>query len=405
MQTVVVIDIRWTGHHPTYANFVTQAFLQSNYQVVVLCPNPNEMYESIRLSIPEKAGNLIVETLIDVQLSPIKKIKKSTLLLVLYRWYEALKRIKKASKKYNFDPDFVFFNYFDDYIYFAYPTSSASFKCRLLYDAINFVFPYKWLGIVFHTGSEDKLVNPNMYKILDSKKCQSFSVLNEKSAEKLRFLNKRIVILPDTADVSLPSSIYPVAQQIKEKANGRPIIGLLGALHKRKGVLPFIEIVKKLSNYPYFFLLAGILDRNSFSPDELGMITEFCDSDPENLFFFFERIPIEANFNSLVSQCDILYLVYECFASSSNIMTKAAFFNKPVLVAHGYLMETLVKEFNLGLSASNQNIEQQIECLETILNKEKFLSKVGQPKFEDFRLLTSREKFNTNLLSLFDDLG
>jgi hypothetical protein len=87
------------------------------------------------------------------------------------------------------------------------------------------------------------------------------------------------------------------------------------------------------------------------------------------------------------------------------LYSEEPFFNKPVLVAHGYLMETLVKEFNLGLSASNQNIEQQIECLETILNKEEFLSKVGQPKFEDFRLLTSREKFNTSLLSLLDDLG
>lgn len=398
MKTIVIVDTLWTGHHPTYLNFVAMALIQSNHQVVVLCAKPNEVYESIYLNTPEKIKNLIVDTLVDAKLPPIKIRGMNSFLPIFSRWYKASVGIKKASKKFNFNPDFVLFNYFDSYLY----PSESLLKCRFFYALVKAIFPYKWLGILFHTEFEDVFFSPHKYKILCSKKCQAFAVLSERNATKLRFIDKNIVVLPDIADKSLPNDTYPVVQQIRDKARGRSIIGLLGSLARRKGMLAFIEIAKKSVNQPYLFLLAGSLDKSAFSQDEISEIMEFYESNPDNCFFWFERMPKESDFNALVNQCDLLYAVYDTFSSSSNILTKATLFNKPILVAQGYLMERQVKEFNLGLSASQWDIDEQIECIRILLNKEDFLLKVGQPRFKDFRNLTSTEAFDNKLLSLFD---
>jgi hypothetical protein len=55
------------------------------------------------------------------------------------------------------------------------------------------------------------------------------------------------------------------------------------------------------------------------------------------------EFPDEAQFNSLVYICDILFAAYNNFPNSSNILTKAAIFQRPVVVSNNFCMEKRVK--------------------------------------------------------------
>ena len=396
MKTIVIVEILWNGHHPTYVNLFANILLQQGYQVVVLCPKPEEVSAYIQKNIPDKLQHLIADRLDDVSLPPMKLPGMGSLLPTFFRWYTTASAIKKASQKFRFDVHCVFFSCLDIFIYYTNSSLRSKFLCQL----VEIIFPFKWIGLLLHTNYDGAAINPDVYKIIKSKKCQAITVLNESSASKLENLGKKIFVLPDIADDTFPDTNYSLAQQVKEKANGRSIIGLLGYLEKRKNLISLIEIAKRSIEKPYFFLFAGFFDENSFSPDEASTIIDFYQSNPSNCFFHFERIPLESQFNRLIDQCNVLYAVYENFPSSSNILTKAAIFQKPLLVARGYSMANNVKEFNLGISVDSNNLSEQMIALETLLDQDQFYKNIDQPKFEEYKRYHSID----NLKSIFNRL-
>ena len=71
-----------------------------------------------------------------------------------------------------------------------------------------------------------------------------------------------------------------------------------------------------------------------------GPCTISCDS--------YWWLDTECELNDVISQCDLLFAAYEDFPNSSNILSKAARFRKPVIVRDGYLMAERVREFRMG---------------------------------------------------------
>jgi hypothetical protein len=50
----------------------------------------------------------------------------------------------------------------------------------------------------------------------------------------------------------------------------------------------------------------------------------------------------------VLSSADVIWAAYRSFPNNSNILTKAALLERPVLVSDGYLMGRLAKEYGLG---------------------------------------------------------
>ena len=75
---------------------------------------------------------------------------------------------------------------------------------------------------------------------------------------------------------------------------------------------------------------------------------------PENLIIFNEWLNSEAVFDSLVQQSDYLFAYYRNFKKSSNVLTKGAFYKKPVIVSEKYLMGERVRKYKLGFSLSEE---------------------------------------------------
>jgi len=396
IKTVFLIDPRWQGHHLTYIKLFTQILLQQNYQVIVLCPKPDEVYKLILDTMPDYIAQLHVDKLIESKSPSINILGMGALYPTFSRWYLTTNAIAKAKKKFKIKPDIVFFSWLDGYLYLGY----SALVCRLLYKLVDIFFPYKWCGLLFHTYTAQAKQNPDIYKIIKSRKCYAIAVLNELNSHDLKKLDKKIVVFPDIADDASPDITYDLVQKIIEKADQRKIIGLLGYLEKRKGILNLIEIAQQSIQKPWFFVFAGVLPQNTFSPTEINKILNFADSNPSNCLFHFERIPEESQFNVLVNKCDVLYAVYQDFSSSSNILTKAAIFKRLVLVANGYYMESIVKEFNLGLSVNETEISKQIEALEILIDQDRFYQNSGFPKFEEYQQLHSVNQLNQSIIDL-----
>jgi hypothetical protein len=90
-----------------------------------------------------------------------------------------------------------------------------------------------------------------------SKNCRAVLTLDEGIASSLsRKIGKPVLATPDVADPTTPDSNFELFQEVKNRAGGRPVCGLIGVLQKRKGILSFIEAAK--SKPPdWFFVVAG----------------------------------------------------------------------------------------------------------------------------------------------------
>ena len=109
VRTVFLIDPRWQGHHLTYVKLFTQILLRQNYEVIVLCPKPNEVYKLILDTMPDYIAKLHVDKLIESKSPSINILGMGALYPTFSRWYLTKNAIAKAKKKFNIKPDIVFF--------------------------------------------------------------------------------------------------------------------------------------------------------------------------------------------------------------------------------------------------------------------------------------------------------
>ena len=213
----------------------------------------------------------------------------------------------------------------------------------------------------------------------------------------------QLFFFPDFTDTSPPDLGFPIAQQIKAKAQGRKIIGLLGSQSKRKGLLTLLEVAQQTRKENYFFVFAGSLAEHTFTTQELTMIQNLVDLNLSNCFFYFERIPDESPFNALVNICDILFAAYEKFPHSSNILTKAAFSEKLVIVSKKFCMAERVEKFKLGISINEGDVLQCIEAIRHLCHQLEVKDRPLEPNFEDYRNLHSTEQLKTTFLQILDE--
>ena len=88
---------------------------------------------------------------------------------------------------------------------------------------------------------------------------------------------------------------------------------------------------------------------------------------------------------------EVLFAAYHDFPHSSNILTKAAIFQKPVIVSDGYLMAERVRRYRLGEVIQQKNPELCAAALRRILTDRQAWLEEHQPRWEEYRTANSRE--------------
>ena len=383
----------------TYLQLFSKTLLEMEYTVFTFCQTPQILLDWVT----DHAPNLVYRLKVfKVELPSVPKLpilgKLPNTTRMIVEWQYAAKVIQQVCKQYDCVPDLVFFAWLDSYL--------SPYLTPLIVDRI---FPYPWSGLYFtppHLKEGQRYIPilnkpTSVYNLLHSSQCQGIGLLDDLEVKKLQSqFDKPIQLFPDLTDETPPDRRYEVTQHIRKQANGRTVIALLGGLSRRKGLMTLLQVAQQTTADNYFFVFAGQLYEHDFSTVELSQIKDFIASEPKHCFFHLKRIPTEAQFNSLVNTCDILFAAYENFPFSSNLITKAAVFEKPIIVSEGYCMAARVNLFQMGIAVPEGSISH---CTEAI-NKLQALGKndsFSKPNFAGYRKMHSqtrlREAFNTLL--------
>jgi glycosyltransferase involved in cell wall biosynthesis len=404
MKTVALIDVNHgRGHHLTYMRFFCKTLLELGYQVMAFYPDPDAITNWLQSGCSQHLDNFYIFEISEYDHRKVILIKKipSNLqpLIVLARWQYTAKIIRKAVKQVGFEPDLVFFNWLDNY-----------FSYFLTHHLIDLIFPYKWSGIYFRPGDlrfKKNALIPH-YAIARSSNCQGLTLLDEDFAQTIDGkLEKPIIPFPDLTDEAAPSLELDIVKQIREKAGTRKIIGLIGSLSKRKGLLTFLEVAQKSLNENWFFVLAGPLNQANFHQeydqrlsDEYQRLQNVLYSPPDNCFFYLQSIPDGPQFNAFIDAFDVLFAAYENFPYSSNILTKAAVFQKPVIVSDGFCMARRVQRFQFGLAIPEGDVAECVKAIRRLCEPSTSDNLRLSLDFEGYRKLHSAERLGEIFASL-----
>jgi len=399
MKTVALVAPDSSGHHEMYLRLLMQTLVDCGHRIAVFTPHAaliQQWAESTLQTKPEQ-----------IQTIELTYRQKYHLPGVLSVWFGKTAWVRGVSSMIRLSgvtPDLVFHTWLDNCLT---PGLSAS-----LTDAL---FPYQWSGIYFHPWylrrkmRYERLRHGTFanYAALMSHRCPAVAVLDEGIAEKLRgaINGKPVITFPDFTDTTAPEPDYPVAKQIITNARGRKIVSLLGVLTNRKGLLMLINIARQAADENFFFVFAGQFDRASYSIAELGIIDSFAASKPENCLFHFDRIETESRFNALVALSDVVYAAYLGFYSSSDLMTTAAVFKKPVLVSEGGLMGERVHRYGLGIAIEENNTSQCLDALRLLCNNVSGTGSLPMPRYDEYAKLHSVSQLSSAFRSLLGAAG
>jgi hypothetical protein len=234
------------------------------------------------------------------------------------------------------------------------------------------------------------LLNLNNYKnlaVLDS------GIIDELTN---RFPSKIFTFLPDIISEASPDTLFTEYEEIVKLAAGRKIIILIGAIDKRKGILNLLHSAKHLDESKYFFVIAGKIYTDTFTASE-RIDLEVLKNEIKNTFFYDKKIATESQFNGLISLSDIIFAAYLNFPYSSNMIGKAAFFNKPIIVSKGYVMQEIVEKYNLGKVVNQNNILEIAYSIESLSNTNE--NRYNNKYLEEY----SWNKFCVNIKNMIDD--
>lgn len=367
-RTVAVVELFWAGHHPTYFKFFCRTLLDLGCRVIALSPRPEEVRQWMSVHYANDDGLFHVVDYDRQELCQRPSQRLMATNLVFRRWCAAAEAIRKAAQQFGVVPDLVFFAYLDAYLDKFLPGF-----------VIDRVFPYRWSGLYFAPRHLRVPPVSDLYRfspfdhdgLLKSDHCRSVALLDEGvvPALRLKVFPRPVTVFPDFASADAPDRSYPVLNRILEQAAGRPVVSLLGHIDRRKGILTLLDAALRSSGERIFYVIAGVFSPETFSRDELERITKLIASNPDNIAFHFGVIPDEASFNALVEASTIVFAAYEQFFYSSNLLTKAAMFHRPVIVSDGYCMAERVRRFGLGAVISEGSATECLTAIHSLLDE------------------------------------
>lgn len=393
---IFIVDIYLTGHHISYLSLFERAFQKLSFETFVLIPG-NKLDDA---NVQGFKFDLSSEVFFfELPKASVKRTRIGSRDQLLEMWRVVAEKIKEVSFTLG-AVGLVYFPYMD-------PFMGPYLSLRSLDSA----FPYSWSGLIMNPQNcrskmpyswlRKSILSP--HHLLKSKNCKAVFLFDQFCAERIyNETQKKVVVIPDVIDDVEPNRNYWLYKKVKNQANGRKIISLLGSLSKRKGMLALLNAVDLDMKSEHLFLIAGKLDIASFNAVELNKIKEIVERNLHKIVYSPDRIPTEADFNALVSVSDIIYAAYIDFSASSNLITKAATFSKPIMVSEGYLMEEIVSEYKLGVAIQQDNPIKILEGLNHMkseafqqgFEKTNRIEKFNQEHSEEFltaklRILTS----------------
>ena len=184
------------------------------------------------------------------------------------------------------------------------------------------------------------------------------------------------------------------------RARGRRIVGLLGHLSVAKNLKLLLDLASDSRNKDLFFFFAGQYEPLGVPPATRNQLAHAAAGKWDNIWALLDRIPDDREFNAFISRLDVVFAVYRDFCRSSNILSKAALFRRPVIVAQGYCMADRTAEYNLGLAVPENDPATTITAIRRLLaappvgDYERFARDFSQEEFENRLSMALRQSLS-----------
>lgn len=376
-QAIVIIDWNTSGHHPTYLKEYTLAFASRGIHAVVLSPAP-PLIDPLPACIAWReipTNDWMRER--KWCTTPIARFRYARIIAAAMRDGEAA--LGRTATR-------VFFGCFHEN-----QSKTASRIMKTL--GLPAAGLYLHAGI-FHSGAyqKDTRLTRKVTDLMHQPLLDTIYMLDEGMMETVAdFSGKKTAFLPDVTDCTLDDD-EPLPAKLGLLPKKRPIIGLLGHLRPSKGVAEMIQFANSEPELDVTFLLAGSCRWEEFPPEQAAMIQRAVKED-ERVVFHPKRIPDGSPYNSLIRACDVLWAIYHDCPHSSNTLSKAAFFERPVIVEDGYLMARQTREYALGEVVPPHDPAALRTTLHSMLDDPAGWRDRNSPRWREFRELHSNERF------------
>ncbi len=242
-------------------------------------------------------------------------------------------RIRAALRKSPLKPDLVFNMYMD-----MYRSSTDSWNT---FSALN---RWPWAGIRFVPAD----FPVERYYALSSLRGMCFLDENICRIYQEKIPNKSFEYLPDITETALPDQPSALAQEIRQRAAGRKIVFMGGSIGAQKNLARWYELLALADPRQWFFVQVGELHRGALTAEDTVALEKVMSCPPENILLKDEYLQDERAFNDVIRTADVIFAVYRDFRISSNMLNKAAAFEKPILVADNHLMGERVRTYGIG---------------------------------------------------------
>lgn len=368
--TVAVVEWNWGGHNHTYYKHYLSAFVECGASVVPVMSQP-DLLEGMVSSPPlADLGKAIKSIAAPIEFTPTAqwRIRPSRVAVQLAAWstFRRLGRMLRQWEVGHGKPiDLVFFACMYDY---GFPRASL----------VSHGLKRPWSGLylqghVFHSlrnaGEARRLRQARV--MFDSRRLVAIGTLEPVVLELVRKAVPTVGarIFPDTLEPISAVETDAAAsfrRVMLAKAEGRPIVSLLGALQPSKGVELFLRAACDPRLADVSFFMGGPLPLGQFAPTFRARV-EDCMHRAPRLHCCLERLS-EDRFNAAISASDVLCASYINFPFSSNVQVKAAQLHKPVVVTDGTLMAARCREYRLGECIPENDLESLVAALQRILS-------------------------------------
>ncbi len=207
--------------------------------------------------------------------------------------------------------------------------------------------------------------------------------------------DRHFAYLPDITETALPDAPVPIAVDIRRLAGDRRIVFMGGSIGKQKNLARWWGLICRADPAKWFFVQIGRINRNNLTPEDEAALDQMQASAPSNLFISPDYLADERAFNAVIAASDVVFAVYLDFARSSNMLSKAANFEKPILVADDHLMGERVRHYRIGLAVPARDsdaIHAGLLALEDITDIKDNFSKYRED-FSQARMQASLSSF------------
>jgi hypothetical protein len=182
-----------------------------------------------------------------------------------------------------------------------------------------------------------------------------------------RWPDKQFEYLPDITETALPPQPTLLAEQIKQQAAGRKIVFMGGSIGKQKNLAQWVKLIQQTDSAQWYFVQLGRLNINNLTSEDIAALAILQVTAPQNLYSHDGYLSDELAFNDIIAVADVIFAVYKDFYRSSNMLSKAAYFEKPILVASNCLMGTRVTKYGIGLAVAPNDSQEICQGLNDLL--------------------------------------